>query len=88
MIQLNKFGLILSCILKDMNFLIFRDFSRNFDFMNLFRFILNKKNQILLHADMARSKTASPHGNIGTHHVAHASVWACVSSHVRTCARV
>ena len=33
----NKFGLIWSCILKVMNFLIFRDFSRIF--LNLFKVI-------------------------------------------------
>ena len=38
----NKFGLIWSCILKVMNFLIFRDFSIFFLFFkNLFRFILH-----------------------------------------------
>ena len=34
----NKFGLIWKCILKDMNFLIFQDFSRIF--LNIFEFIL------------------------------------------------
>ena len=39
MIQKNKFGLIWSCILKVINFLIFRDFSRIFS--NFSEFILN-----------------------------------------------
>ena len=44
----NKFGLIWSCILKLMNFLIFRNFSRifiNFSefILDLFRFLKMKK---------------------------------------------
>ena len=49
MIKKDKFGLIWSYILKDMNFLIFRDFLRIFLFFNKFIWIYFKLKRIKNH---------------------------------------
>ena len=61
------FGIIWSCILKVMNFLIFRDFSRNF--LNFYEFnsIYSELKGIqkkISSANVAVDKTIAPRGNV------------------------
>ena len=88
MIQKNEFRLFWSCILKVMNFLVFKDFSRIFlDFiLDLVGFLKIKKSSYY-RALTWRQNEVSPRGDVYMCHVSHVCVGMCMCASVCVRAR-